>query len=169
MQPLHTCTWCVHRRKKKPNFKTTTNKQTTKKLNQTKKKITEKNTQKSPTVPRWSDTGALCPGCHGGGTAEEQGTFWGAEESTPQPWVSCGSSTSSHGNLGCPASTHWCEGPGKQRHSKMPLCHTSAKCQASKHSHRVQRGAQDGTREQPSTNTKYGSPRCPCAVTRALG
>lgn len=57
--------------------------------------------------------------------------------------------------------------------AKMSLYATpqpSAKChQASKYSHRVQRGAQDGTREQPSANTKHRSPRCPCAVTRALG
>lgn len=42
----------------------------------------------------------------------------GAGESTPQPWVSCGSSTSSHGNMGCSASPHWCEGPGKETQQK---------------------------------------------------
>lgn len=44
----HTRTWCVHRREKK-GIKTK---------------------KKALLYQGWSDTGALCPGCHGGGTAE---------------------------------------------------------------------------------------------------
>lgn len=124
----------------------------------------KKNKTKNPTVTRveWCRcTRWLCPGCHGGGTGEAgtggEAAFGRQGRAHPSHSFLWQRHSRGHENTWCLASLHWCEGPGKHP-AKRPSCaHLSPSQNGTgtlNTAAMVQRGTQNGTTEQLSTQVE---------------